>query len=146
MLPTTAPSPAALALAAERLASLRAALDAIGPTPCRATDPGGELRRERHHRLCEVAAREHYTNLGGGWRLQTRADANPKVGKPAAIRSHLLWDYHPPQRVTDPFTSASFPIPPDATAAQMAALWNTHITTEAAKAAATFAALLIPTE
>lgn len=146
MLPATAPTPAALTLAAERLASLRAALDAIGPTPCRATDPGGERRRERHHHLCETAARQHCTHLGGGWRLYTYAAAHRRVGSAPTVQAQLLWDQVTLYRPDDPSAAFKLPIPPDATAAQMAALWNGHITAEAAAAAATYAALLIPTE
>lgn len=146
MLPTTAPSPTALALAAERLTALRAALDAIGPTPCRAMDPGAERRRERHHHLCETAARQHCSHLGGGWRLYTYAAAHRRAGSAPTIQAHLLWDQVSLYLPTDPGAAFQLTIPPDATAAQMAALWNAHISAEATKAAATFAALLIPAE
>lgn len=146
MLPTTAPSPAALTLAAERLASLRAALDAIGPTPCRASDPGGELRRERHHHLCETAARQHCAHLGNGWRLYTYAAASRRVGGAPTIQARLLWDQETISWPATPGADFRLAIPEAATAAQMAALWNAHITAEAAKAAATFAALIVPTE
>lgn len=146
MLPTTAPTPAALTLAAERLAALRAALDVIGPTPCRATDNSAARRRYRHHHLCETAGREHCTHLGGGWRLCVYAAAHRRAGSAPTIRAGLLWDQVTLYRPDDPGAAFQLAIPPTSTAAQMAALWNTHITTEAAKAAATFAALIIPTE
>lgn len=146
MLPTVAPTLSALVLAAERLASLRAALDAIGPTPCRATDENAGRRRDQHHLLCEAAARQHCTHLGNGWRLHICAAAHRRVGSAPTIQAHLLWDQVTLYRPDDPGAAFKLPIPPDATAAQMAALWNGYITAEAAKIAATYAALLIPAE
>lgn len=146
MLPTVAPTPAGLALAAERLVALRAALDVIGPTPCRATEPGAEYRRDRHNHFCEVAARQHCAHLGNGWRLYTYAAAHRRVGGAPTIQARLLWDQETISWPATPGADFRLPIPEAATAAQMAALWNAHITAEAAKAAATYAALLIPTE
>lgn len=147
MLPRTAPTTAGLTLAAERLAALSACIRAaLGPTPCRAADRDGERRRNRHHHLCEEAGRQHCTHLGGGWRLYTYAAAHRRVGGPPTIEARLCWNQSPGYLPDDPHGDYKLPIPPDATAAQMAALWNGYLQTEAAKAAATFAALVIPTQ
>lgn len=68
------------------------------------------------------------------------------MGGASTIEVRLCWNQSPGYLPDDPHGDYKLLIPPTSTVAQMVALWNNCIQTDAAKAAAIFAALVIPTQ